>query len=158
MPDKTERTKIAEELEQLQFEETQERVHEMRMRKAGRVRRLESRNRNLLRGRAQDEARFKSCAHKKGGKGVENLSRGNDHNYAVVKHQLSHGPIIVICQRCWHVWEPPPVALNRRTASAAQKAEYKRLYDEYVEAINFPTDNVMSGTQLFVVTDNREAA
>lgn len=73
------------------------------------------------------------------------LARGNDHNYAVVKHQLCHGPIIIICQRCWHVEEPPDQALNRRGATAEQKAEYKKLYERYQWWLNLPTDNVMSG-------------
>ncbi len=92
------------------------------------------------------------------GKGVEMLSRGNDHNYAVVKHQLCHGPIIIICQRCSKVVEPPPLELNTKKATAEQKAEYRRLYEEYQWWLNLPTDNEMSGTQLFVITNNEDAA
>jgi hypothetical protein len=145
------RAKITADLEQLQLEETQERVNEMRRIKAARVQRAASRERDIQRDRALTKARQDACWHKKGGKGVEMLLRGNDHNFAVIKHQLCHGPIIIVCQRCGKVVEPPDPALNARTATTAQKAEYKRLYDEYLVWLNLPTDNIMSGTQLFVI-------
>jgi hypothetical protein len=145
------KAKITAELEELQLEEMRERVTEMRENKARRLQRVANRDRDIMRDRALTKARQDACWHKKGGKGVESLLRGNDHNYAVVKHQLCHGPIIIICQRCWKVVEPPDPALNARKASAEQKAEYKRLYNEYMEWLNLPTDNVMSGTQLFVI-------
>ncbi len=148
----------AAELAALQLEETRERVQELRSRRESKRRRVESRARDINRAEALKKAQAAACWHKKGGKGVENLSQGTDHFYAVVKHQLSHGPIIVICQRCPKVWEPPPPELNRRGATAEQKAEYKRLYQEYIWAVNLPTDNVMSGTKLFEITDNRDAA
>jgi hypothetical protein len=145
------RAKITADLEQLQLEETQERVNEMRRSKAARLQRAASRDRDIARDRALTKARQDACWHKKGGKGVEMLLRGNDHNFAVVKHQLCHGPIIIICQRCSKVVEPPDPALNAKNATAAQKTEYKRLYDEYLVWLNLPTDNEMSGTQLFVI-------
>jgi hypothetical protein len=142
---------ITAQLEQLQLEETQERVYEMRRNKEARIQRAASRERDIARDNAMRKASQDACWHKKGGKGVEMLLRGNDHNFAVVKHQLCHGPIIIICQRCFKLVEPPNPALNAKTATAQQKAEYKRLYDEYVLWLNLPTDNEMSGTQLFVI-------
>jgi hypothetical protein len=145
------RAKITADLEQLQLEETQERVAEMRLNKARRIQRAATRDRDIMRDLALTKARQDSCWHKKGGKGVEMLLRGNDHNFAVIKHQLCHGPIIIVCQRCGKVVEPPDPALNARKATVEQKAEYKRLYDEYLVWLNLPTDNQMSGTQLFVI-------
>jgi hypothetical protein len=89
------------------------------------------------------------CAHRKGGKGVAMLYQGNDSNYAVIKHTLSHGATIVVCQRCTKVWEPPPRNLIRKGATAEDRAEYKRLAEEYQWALNLPTDNEPSGTVLF---------
>ena len=149
---------ITAELEQLQLEETQERVRQMRQSKEALRRRVEGRDRDIARALARRKVMEDNCWHKKGGKGVEMLSRGNDHHYAVVKHQLCHGPIIIICQRCAHVAEPPPLELNRKKATAEQKAEYRRLYEEYQWWLNLPTDNEMSGTQLFVITNNDEEA
>jgi hypothetical protein len=145
------KARITAQLEELQLEETQERVENMRQAKAARIQRAATRQRDIMRDREMTKARQDSCWHKKGGKGVEMLLRGNDHNYAVIKHQLCHGPIIIICQRCTKVVEPPDQALNARTATMQQRAEYKRLYDEYLVWLNLPTDNEMSGTQLFVI-------
>lgn len=151
------RDKITADLEQLQLEETQERVFEMRQRKESGRRRMAARQADVSNMLARRKAIEDDCWHKKGGKGVAMLARGNDHNYAVVKHQLCHGPIIVVCQRCGKKVEPPDPALNTRKATAEQKAEYKRLYEEYTIWLNLPTDNEMSGTQLFVVS-REEAA
>jgi hypothetical protein len=145
------KVKITAELEELQLEETRERVAEMRRNKASRLQRVLSRERDLARDAALTKARQDTCWHKKGGKGIESMLRGNDHNYAVVKHQLGHGPIIIVCQRCGKDVRPPDPALNARSATAQEKAEYKRLYDEYQVWLNLPTDNTMSGTQLFVI-------
>jgi hypothetical protein len=149
---------VAAELEALQLEELRDRVETIRNHRESKRRRIAARDGDLKAAMRRQEAAQAACWHKKGGKGVEMLSRGTDNYYAVVKHQLCHGPIIVVCQRCGKVWEPPPLALNRKGASIENKAEYKRLYVEYVKAIEFPTDNLMSGTQLFQITDNRDAA
>lgn len=156
--DKLDKVSITDQLEQLQLEETQERIKQMRERKESNRRRLLSRDTDVRNANARLKAQQDACWHKKGGKGVEMLSRGNDHNYAVVKHQLCHGPIIIICQRCSKVVEPPPLELNTKKATAEQKAEYRRLYEEYQWWLNLPTDNEMSGTQLFVITNNEDAA
>ena len=152
------RKAITEELEQLQLEETRDRVLEMRHRRQSQLRRVEARDNDLADNAARQKAIQDNCWHKKGGKGVTMLFQGNDHNYAVVKHTLSHGPLIILCQRCSKVWEPPPVELNRRSASKEDKALYRKLYDDYQWAVNLPTDNEPSGTQLFVITRDEPAA
>jgi hypothetical protein len=157
MAPELDRKKITEELELLQLEETRERVHLMRARREGHSRRLAARQTDIMNANARQAAAEAACWHKKGGKGVEMLSRGNDHNYAVVKHQLCHGPIIVICQRCGHIEEPPDPRLNRRSASKDEKAEYKRQWESYQWWFNLPTDNTQSGTQLFMISANEAA-
>ena len=152
------RKMITEELEQLQLEETRDRVLEMRQRREGNRRRVEARDNDLKDSAARQKAIQDACWHKKGGKGVQMLFQGSDHHYAVVKHTLSHGPLIVLCQRCSKVWEQPPLALNARSASKEDKALYQKLYDEYQWALNLPTDNEPSGTQLFVITREEPAA
>jgi hypothetical protein len=152
------RKAITEELENLQLEETRERVEVMRQHRAAKLSRAEMRTRDLLDAQAQQEAIHANCWHKKGGKGVEMLPHGNDHNYAVIKHTLCHGPTIVVCQRCSKVWEPPNTALNARRASTEDKALYKKLWTEYQWAMNLPTDNEPSGTQMFVISKPEAAA
>lgn len=147
-----------DELEELQLEETRERVREMRLNKASRAARAQRRTEDLTDARRQQEAIQANCWHKKGGKGVAMLHHGNDANFAVVKHVLCHGPMIVICQRCFKLWEPPDTALNARKASAEDKALYKKLWTDYQWAVNLPTDNETSGTQMFVITKAEPAA
>lgn len=147
--EKLNRDAILSELEQLQLEETRERVAEMRQRRAAKLGRIANRQRDIKSFNDKRAAQQAGCWHRKGGKGVEMLSHGNDANYAVVKHTLSHGPLIVICQRCTKEWAQPPIALRKENP-----AEYRRLYDEYQWAVNLPTDNEPSGTQLFVVSEN----
>jgi hypothetical protein len=156
MTDRMDKTKITDELEQLQLEETRERVADMRGRRKSQTQRAESIELSLRRDAAMQKMKEAGCWHKKGGKGVENLAHGNDANHAIIKHTLSHGPTIVICQRCFGVWEPP-APLDRSTATAEQKAEYKRAWTEYQWALNLPTDNEPSGTQLFLITTDTAA-
>ena len=151
------KNKITEELELLQLEETRDRVEEMRRLRAAKIARAAARDRDITENMRQQATIQAACWHKKGGKGVTQLLQGTDHNFAVIKHTLSHGPTIVLCMRCGKVWEPPPVALNAPKASPENKALYKKLWTEYQWAINLPTDNEPSGTQLFVVNNQPEA-
>ena len=149
MPEKLDKTKITEELELLQLEEARAQAQERRDRKnqsANRRHMVQASLRDTDKRRKYTQSR---CAHRKGGKGYQELYSGNDHNFAVIKHILSHGPLIVICQRCGRLWEPPDKALNSRKAEPEDRKEYKRLWDEYQWAINLPTDNETSGTKLF---------
>jgi hypothetical protein len=147
---------VTEQLEQLQLEETQERVDAARAERKARINRNRQMALTILRTDAIRKAQQDACWHKKGGKGVSMLSQGNDHNYAVIKHQLCHGPIIVVCQRCTKLWEPP--LKPARGASAEDKAKYREDLAEYNRALNLPTDNEQSGTQLFVLTASEPAA
>jgi hypothetical protein len=155
MANEQDRKKITDELAELQLEESRFRVQQLRGQadmKRVRSQSIESSLRNAARS---DAHRHASCLHKKGGMGVENMLRGNDSHYSVIKNQRSDGVIVVICQRCDNLWEPPDPALNRRGATVEDRRLYARLLKEYQEAVNFPTDNTMSGSQLFVIS--REA-
>jgi hypothetical protein len=155
MAERLDKKQITDELEQLQLEETKERVAQIRRVRAMRENRMRTRQLALAKNDAIQKAAEANCAHRKGGKGKEMWFSGNDSNYAVVKHILSHGPMIVICQRCNKVWEPPPIALRRGTGE--ERREYKRLYTEYQAAVNLPTDNETSGARLFEFTSEQVA-
>lgn len=139
------------ELEQLQLEETRERVRLIRNSRLQRENRKKALEKQLRDNNALQKASQDACVHRKGGKGKEMWFAGNDSNHAVVKHILSHGPLIVVCQRCGKVWEPPPRELIARGSSAEDRAEYKRLYKDYQAAVAFPTDNETSGARLFEI-------
>ena len=146
------RQKMRDELEQLQLEEARVVAIARKNRRDSRQARMKQIELSLEQTRRSQEAEQAVCKHKKGGKGRENMLNGNDNNYAVITHTLSHGPTIVLCQRCGRIWEPPNPALMRKGASADERKEYKRLFEEYQWARNLPTDNVPSGTQIFVIT------
>lgn len=143
---------VMTELEELNLVEARFRVDHLRSAQAIRKVRSASVERSLRAEMQRESSIQASCRHRKGGKGVEMMYQGNDSNYAVIKHIYPHGPMHVYCQRCGKEWKPPDTALNRRGASVEDRREYKRLYNEYLEACNFPTDNETSGSQLFMVT------
>jgi hypothetical protein len=157
MAERLDKTKITEELELLQLEETRERVDKLRNKRSSRATRIASIEKSLRDDELRDAYKASQCWHRKGGKGAGWLQHGDSTQFAVIKHTLSHGPIIVICQRCPKVWLPPDPALNARNAPLEHKREYKRLWDEYVWALNLPTDNEPSGTQLFQITKDAAA-
>lgn len=147
---------VTAQLEQLQLEETQERVDLSRATRKARIARTQQMQATIERSDAIRRAQQEACWHKKGGKGVSMLSQGNDANFAVIKHQLCHGPIIVVCQRCTKVWEPP--VKPARGASEKERTKYREDLTEYNRALNLPTDNEQSGTQIFVLTASEPAA
>jgi hypothetical protein len=151
------RTKVADELADLQLEEARAQALDRRNRKSEREGRQKAVESSLRADKARQRDIQSRCAHRKGGKGVSMLYQGNDSNYAVVKHTLSHGPTIVICQRCSKIWEPPPRELIRKGASTEDRAEYKRLLEDYRWALNLPTDNEPSGTALFAFHEETAA-
>ena len=151
------RAKIQDELADLQLQEAREAAETRSINRVQKVQRIAALERSLKRDRQHQKRIQESCAHRKGGKGTSQIYMGNDANYAVITHTLSHGPTIVICQRCWKVWEPP--APLPKKATAEMKAQYREDLAEYRRARNLPTDNEPSGTVLFSFTpDDDEAA
>lgn len=139
---------VQAELEALNLEKMRREVSILRSDEAMRRIRRDATEMSLRAEAEADAARHAGCWHKKGGNGIENLFRGNDANYAVVKHILPDGVLIVVCQRCGCLWKPPEKALLKsdRKAYVEQMAEYQK-------AVSFPTDNTTSGSQIFLVTE-----
>lgn len=97
---------------------------------------------------ANDEATQARCSHRKGGNGVEALTKGGDDSqYAVIKHQFCNGDIWVRCLRCGKTWKPP-IESQYKT-----KEEYLKAYVDYQTALNFTTRNVMSGSVMYKFSD-----
>lgn len=145
------RNKVMTELESLQLEEARYRVANLQSIQSIRKRKRESFERSIRADAEREAYKQSRCVHKKGGKGVEMMYQGNDHNYAVIKHIYAHGEMRVYCLRCGKEWKPPNPALQGKGATVEDRREYARLYKEYQEAVNFPTDNETSGSQLFMV-------
>jgi hypothetical protein len=153
MPDKK---TVTEELELLNLEEARALAEDRRQQRTQRTTRARAIEASIRRDNQNQERIQAACVHRKGGKGTAQLYQGNDHNYAIITHTLSHGVTICICQRCWKVWEPP-AALTKR-ATPEQRAQYRVDLAEYRRVLNLPTDNEPSGTTLFAFTPIDEAA
>jgi len=153
----TDRKQIQEELEDLQLQEARDAAEQRRQVRSERQNKIKAIELSLRRDRANQKRIQDACKHLKGGKGTQNIYNGNDNStYAVITHTLSHGPTIVVCQRCGKIWEPPE-SLPKK-ASAEQKTKYREDLTEYRRALNFPTDNEPSGTVLFAFTPIDEDA
>lgn len=151
------RKQMQEELEELQLQEAREAAELRKQTRTNRDSRIKSIEAALRRDRFNQERIQAACKHLKGGKGTQNIYNGNDNStYAVITHTLSHGPTIVVCQRCGKIWEPP-AALGKKS-TPEQKAKYREDLTEYRRALNFPTDNEPSGTVLFAFTPIDEDA
>jgi hypothetical protein len=140
--------KVSEELESLELEERRFRVRELRSQQAQRRMHAATTEQTLSNEREQKRRTVAGCSHRKGGKGSEMWFRGNDANFAVVKHILSHGPMIVVCQRCGNEWMMPEPL--KRGATLEERQAYVQAVKEFQWAVNLPTDNTTSGTALFM--------
>jgi hypothetical protein len=152
MPDQ----KMQDELQQLQLEEARAQAQQRKQGRFDKENKARAIELSLRRDRERQKYSQSVCAHRKGGKGKDGIYNGNDANYAVIIHTLSHGPTIVVCQRCGKVWEPP-LKLTKK-ATQEQRAKYMNDLTEYRRALALPTDNEPSGTVLFEIIREDEAA
>lgn len=146
---------MEDELKQLQLEEAREVAQQRKQGRMSRENKIKAIEFSLKRDREQRKYIQAGCAHRKGGKGKDGIYNGNDQNYAVVTHTLSHGPTIVICQRCGNIWEPP--ARLAKGASKEDRTQYALDLAEYRRALALPTDNEPSGTVIFSFLENDAA-
>ena len=137
------------ELAQLQLEDLKFSVTRRRAEREQRLRHRAATEESLAQTRIDRANAEANCLHRKGGKNTEGFSNGNSPNYSVIKHTLPQGGVMIVCQRCPKEWHPP-VRSNFATG-AEGAAEYKAALLDYRAALNFPTDNEPSGTQIFAV-------
>ena len=146
---------MEDELKQLQLEEARAAAGDRKQKRSSRENKIRAIEFSLKREREQRKRIQDGCVHRKGGKGKDGIHNGNDGNYAVITHTLSHGPTIVVCQRCGKLWEPP--AKLAKNASKEQRDQYRADMAEYRRALALPTDNEPSGTVLFGFTSDEAA-
>ncbi len=82
----------------------------------------------------------RNCNHRKGGRGAGAVlnGQGMDTNYAVIRHMLPSGALMILCQRCGQE-EYSRDPLTGKPAT-----------EQYEKFANFPTDNQTSGSCLFI--------
>jgi hypothetical protein len=95
---------------------------------------------------AQNALYQANCKHRKGGKNKAGFLNGSDNYYSVIHHTYPEGRLVVMCTRCQSQWEKPPQELRKEDPAA-----YKQQMADFQTALNWPTDNEPSGTQLFLI-------
>lgn len=133
-------------MKRVQLELQTEQLAQLLQAKESRREKLAAQCRDIAENERQRVVREANCKHKKGGRNKAGLDRGTDSNYAVIQHTMPVGEVIVICQRCGAIWGNPPIALKRSDPEAYQIAARN-----YRRALEWPTDNEPSGTQLFLI-------
>jgi hypothetical protein len=141
------------EREELELELLREQVSTMKARREQRI--VErARMAQVFKANEQNEKMRRAvCRHHKGGKGSQGFLNGNDKDYSVIKHTYPTGELVVMCTRCQNEWRKPPLELRKEDPK-----EYRRLMQEYQDAVNFPTDNEPSGTQIFLIQEQTQPA
>jgi acyl transferase domain-containing protein len=148
MPKNTdERTALTTEREELELENLRFTVEQQR---SIRLQRTMQRERMalILRQNEDIEAQRRAqCKHRKGGKNKAGFLNGNDGYYSVITNTYPDGRLVVMCSRCQSEWEKPAKELRKTDPKL-----YRELLEEFQQAVNWPTDNEPSGSQLFLVT------
>lgn len=136
------------EFKRLQIADLTERNQSAADAKEARRMKLRKQEADVKENERQRLIREANCTHKKGGRNRSGLDRGNDtSNYAVITNTYPAGDVQAMCQRCGKIWVNPPITLKR-----SDPEKYDRDLREYRRALEFPTDNTPSGTQLFLIT------
>jgi len=145
--------------QQLELRERQANVQDLEERLAEReMKRDNKRQRSITNGQtlkalaAIDKSVQTRCNHKKGGNGAQGVvgGKGDDSQYAVLKHTFANGDMWVRCLRCGKTWKPPV----KRAYKTDE--EYKTAWAVYEQAKEFQTRNTPSSSYLFRYSDNGE--
>jgi hypothetical protein len=123
--------------DELELEELTYRLENERNRRSERKQQSETQQQSLADAERQQNAIKEACPHRKGGKDMGGLTRGTDTKYAVGTVTQPWGQQYVLCSRCGKQWNGP---FNGKPADPG-----------FYEAIQWPTDNEPSGTQIFLV-------
>lgn len=135
--------------EQLELEDLQMSVENERNRRAGlaqvhaaQQKSLDDFNRDVRNNQA-------ACKHRKGGKDMQGILNGHDAYYSVIHHTYPAGHTNVMCTRCSKEWQQPDTKLRYTNPQL-----FNKQFEEWKWAMELPTDNEPSGTQLFQIIDN----
>lgn len=146
--------KLLLEEKRLSVLDLKERVDERKMKRDTKDDRSRS-NGNVLRQNAAVNALVQAqCNHKKGGNGAEGIiqGRGDDPQYAVLKHRFGNGDIWVRCLRCGKTWKPV-LEEDHTVEGVFNKEAFAAAVNDYNAAVSFQTRNVMSGSIPYQFSD-----
>lgn len=133
-------------------------TEQLRMKQAQNRDKFFSRGQELKKTSADQNKHQNQCSHRKGGRSVEALQRGgNAADFAVIRHILPNAELWQRCQRCGKTWRPPH-SQDFDMATAEGKAAFAEAKRAYQDAINWPTDNIMSSGITFSWDDGGSLA
>lgn len=134
------------------LEDIQERLQERQLKRENLRQKSLINGQSLKQTAEMDRQAQKRCNHHKGGDGAAGVigGRGNDSQYAVLKHKFANGDTWVRCLRCGKTWKPPV------KADCKTEAEYNAAMAEYRVALDFPTRNQPSAGVVFGFSDGGE--
>lgn len=151
------REEMERETARLRLEMTQLELEDLRMRVENEKTRREQiamahkrQQQSLEDSNARIQAAREACNHRKGGKNLEGIGKGHDSYFSISKITYPWGETTVMCLRCTKEWRKPPESLKKTDPAA-----YKKQMDEYKWAMELPTDNEPTGSQIFLIVDNR---
>jgi hypothetical protein len=152
------------EAKQLELLDLRDRTNDRKNKREDKLQKSRANGQTLEILKENNKANQDRCNHRKGGNGVEGIifGRGDDPQFAVLKHQFHTGDIWVRCLRCRKTWKPPVKdqfffnAKGRVVAPQDGKFSqeaFDRAEKEYKEALIFPTRNTMSTSHQFQWSD-----
>lgn len=163
-----ETAKLELEEKKANLQDVKERLEERQLKRDA----LKDRSRTNGQTFSQNDKRQKAaedgCTHRKGGNGLGDFlgGKGQDPQFAVIKHRMLTGDIWVRCMRCGKTWKPP-IRKNFYFADGQQVApkdgkfdavQYEQALREYQGAVHFQTKNATSSSYIFGYTDGGEYA
>jgi hypothetical protein len=147
----TDKKSLELEREELELELLRENVANMKAQRAQRIEERVHMAETFKANERSEAARRAVCRHRKGGKGKAGFLNGSDNYYSVIHHTYPMGDLVIMCSRCQMEWRKPPLELRK-----ANPAEYRKQMQAYQTALDWPTDNEPSGTQLFTIAPSAE--
>ena len=146
----TERLKLEVLEKQANLQDLQERLAERELKRETKRQRSRTNGETLKQLALNDTAAQRRCNHRKGGNGAEGVigGKGDDSQYAILKHTFANGDMWIRCLRCGKTWKPPV-----RSQYSSDEL-YLRAVAEYEAAVQFQTRNVPSASVQFRFSDN----
>jgi hypothetical protein len=154
------------------LEDVQERIADRKVTRETRMQRSRTNGQTLRQIDNENAQMQKRCNHKKGGNGSAGVvgGKGDDNQYAVLKHTFANGDTWVRCLRCGKCWKPLPSPVEpleedfdspQDYANATKEytkllGVFNKLNNEYLTALEFTTRNIASSSVLFRWSDNGE--
>ena len=155
-----EAAKLEQEERKFHIQDLKARLAERELTEKQRANDLAQRAAGFRQEEANDKFRWNFCTHKKGGNVSPTDMKvlhfgGNKEQYAVLKHMMINGDIWVLCLRCGKTWKPPVETsffFDEKGQNCApqdgkfDKVKFEKAQFEYMQAVNFNTNNSMSAS------------